>query len=201
MGIILRDICWGTHRPPPPPTPPGSLATDRPTRRPPRFGSTKVGGSPPPPLTAPKTVAHPSGSHIGWRWPPWSAWRVRSGRALRFVCCHGPMSSSVGQPEVLGGRILWLANSVWASAHCRRPQPTRLPLIQGQRKPMGKPVCRIPCGTSAAKLLLPEATTHAKPLGWLEGSVWDYSRHWSSGFAIPQIAAGILTVGAVCRDH
>ena len=26
---------------------------------------------PPPPLTAPKTVAHPSGSHIGWRQPPW----------------------------------------------------------------------------------------------------------------------------------
>ena len=28
------------------------------------------GSSPPP--TAPKTVAHPSGSHIGWRRPPWS---------------------------------------------------------------------------------------------------------------------------------
>ena len=34
------------------------------------FGSTKgVGGCPPPPA-APKTVAHPSGSHIGWRRPP-----------------------------------------------------------------------------------------------------------------------------------
>ena len=32
-----------------PPTPPGSLAADCPTRRPPRFGSTKVGGAPPPP--------------------------------------------------------------------------------------------------------------------------------------------------------
>ena len=51
----------------PPPPPPGSLAADRPTRRPPRFGSTKGGGPPPP--TAPKTVAHPSGSHIGWRRP------------------------------------------------------------------------------------------------------------------------------------
>ena len=34
------------------------------------FGSTKVGlGSPPP--TAPQTVKHPLGSHIGWRRPPW----------------------------------------------------------------------------------------------------------------------------------
>ena len=41
--------------PPDPPPPPGSPAADRPTRRPPRFGSTK--GSPPPPTT-PKTVVH-----------------------------------------------------------------------------------------------------------------------------------------------
>ena len=52
MGIILRYACWGTHRPPPPP---GSLAADRPTRQPPRCGSTK--GQP----TAPKMVAHPLG--------------------------------------------------------------------------------------------------------------------------------------------
>ena len=46
MGIILRYVCWGTHRPPP-----GGPAADRPTRRPPRFGSTKGGeGSPPPPF-------------------------------------------------------------------------------------------------------------------------------------------------------
>ena len=77
MGIILRYVCWGTHRPPP-----GGPAADRPTRRPPRFGSTKGGGGvpppplrrgvgvPPPPPTAPQTVEHPSGSHIGWRQPP-----------------------------------------------------------------------------------------------------------------------------------
>ena len=29
MGIILRYVCWGTHRPPPPP---GSPAADCPTR-------------------------------------------------------------------------------------------------------------------------------------------------------------------------
>ena len=79
MGIILRYVCWGTHRPPP-----GGPAADRPTRRPPRFGSTKGGGGvPPPPLwrgvgvppppTAPQTVEHPSGSHIGWRQPPWTS--------------------------------------------------------------------------------------------------------------------------------
>ena len=57
----------------PPPPPPGSLAADRPTRRPPRFGSTNGGGGGvPPPPTAPKTVAHTSGSHVGWRRPPWS---------------------------------------------------------------------------------------------------------------------------------
>ena len=44
MGIILRYVCWGTYRPPP-----GSPAADRPTRRPPRFGSTKGGGGGPPP--------------------------------------------------------------------------------------------------------------------------------------------------------
>ena len=40
MGIILRYVWWGTHRPPPPRSP----AVDRPTRRPSRFGSTKGGG-------------------------------------------------------------------------------------------------------------------------------------------------------------
>ena len=45
------------------------------------FGSTKgggrgppppsEGGGVPPPPTAPQTVEHPSGSHIGWRRPPW----------------------------------------------------------------------------------------------------------------------------------
>ena len=70
--------------PPPPPPPPGGggAAAYRPTRWPPRFGSTKGGGvsppalggggvgvTPPPPPTAPQTVAHPSGSHIGWRRP------------------------------------------------------------------------------------------------------------------------------------
>ena len=29
------------------------------------------GWGPPPPPTAPQTVEHPSGSHIGWRRPPW----------------------------------------------------------------------------------------------------------------------------------
>jgi hypothetical protein len=37
-------------------------------------GSPPFGGGwgPPPPPTAPQTVEHPSGSHIGWRPPPWA---------------------------------------------------------------------------------------------------------------------------------
>ena len=59
MGIILRYVCWGTHRPPPPP---GGPAADRPTRRPPRFRSTKGGGrAPPPPLQPPKLSHTPRG--------------------------------------------------------------------------------------------------------------------------------------------
>ena len=55
MGIILRYVFWGTHR-----APPGGPAADRPTRRPPRFGSTKEGGRVPPPPTAPQR------SHTPW---------------------------------------------------------------------------------------------------------------------------------------
>ena len=44
MGVILRYLSWGTHRPPP-----GGPAADRPTRRPLRFGSTKGGGRAPSP--------------------------------------------------------------------------------------------------------------------------------------------------------
>ena len=60
MGIILRYLCWGTHRPPPPPL--GGPAADRPPRRPPTFGSTKGGGGvPPPPLQPPKLSNTPRG--------------------------------------------------------------------------------------------------------------------------------------------
>ena len=68
----------GYHPPPPqgshyhlPLIPQGSPAADRPTRRPPGFGSAKGGAPPLPPTTPNKTVAHPLGSHIGWRQPPW----------------------------------------------------------------------------------------------------------------------------------
>ena len=44
MGIILRYVCWVPTDPPR-----RSPAADRPTRRPPRFGSTKGGGGPPHP--------------------------------------------------------------------------------------------------------------------------------------------------------
>ena len=40
------------------------------------------GGPPPPPPTAPQTVEHPSGSHIGWRQPPWTMCRRMFGPLL-----------------------------------------------------------------------------------------------------------------------
>ena len=72
MGIILRYVCWGTHRPPPPL---GSPAADDPTHRPPRFGSTKAGGEgglpppfggecPPPPLQPLKRLNTPRGQTL-----------------------------------------------------------------------------------------------------------------------------------------
>ena len=56
----MSYVFWGTHRPPP-----GSPAADRPTRRPPRIGSTKGRG--PPALQPPKLSHTPrlSGSHAG----------------------------------------------------------------------------------------------------------------------------------------
>ena len=47
---------------PPPPPPPGESST-------PKVWVNQDGGVPPP--TAPKMVAHSSGSHIGWEQPPW----------------------------------------------------------------------------------------------------------------------------------
>ena len=44
--------------PPPPLPPPGSLAADRPTRRPPRFGSTKGGAYSPQNCRTPLGVTH-----------------------------------------------------------------------------------------------------------------------------------------------
>ena len=61
MGIILRYVCWGTHRPPPPP---GSPAADHATRGAPRFGSTKGGGEWSPPPYSPQNGRTPLGA---WR--------------------------------------------------------------------------------------------------------------------------------------
>ena len=62
-----------------PPTPPPPRGAWRLTARPadPQgLGQPKGGGEAPPPPTAPKTVAHPSGSHIGWRQPPCAAPKI-----------------------------------------------------------------------------------------------------------------------------
>ena len=56
--------------PPTPPRPPGARRLTARLADPQGLGQPRGGGSPPPPTT-PKTVAHPSGSHIGWRQPPW----------------------------------------------------------------------------------------------------------------------------------
>ena len=55
--------------PPPPPTQGARWLTARPAD-PQDLGQSRGGSPPPPPPTTPKTVAHPSGSHIGWRQPP-----------------------------------------------------------------------------------------------------------------------------------
>ena len=56
IGIILRYVRWGTHRPPPPP--PGT-----------GFGSTKGGGGGGR-STTPEIVEHPSESHPALQPPP-----------------------------------------------------------------------------------------------------------------------------------
>ena len=51
------------------------------------------GWGPPPPPTAPQTVEHPSGSHIGWRQPPWwlrhlcFVWHACVLSRVMFVLC------------------------------------------------------------------------------------------------------------------
>ena len=75
----------------------GSPAADHPTRRPLRLGSSKRGwGYPPPfptppPLTTPKMVAPPPGSHIGWRQPPCAAPFAAGELGCNFLmfCCCG----------------------------------------------------------------------------------------------------------------
>ena len=68
MGIIFRYVCWGTYQPPPPPPRGARRLTARPAD--PR-GLGQPSPPPPPPPTTPKTVAYPSGSHLGWPQPPW----------------------------------------------------------------------------------------------------------------------------------
>ena len=56
--------------PPPPPPPPGARQLTARPADPQGVGQLGGGGGVPPPPTAPKIVAHPSGSHIGWQRPP-----------------------------------------------------------------------------------------------------------------------------------
>ena len=92
MGIILRYVCRGTHRPPP-----GGPAADRPTRRPPRFGSTKAGGgvpSPPPPwggwgpppLSPPKLSHTPRGHTLAGGAPRAVHGKLLMSAPLRTLC-------------------------------------------------------------------------------------------------------------------
>ena len=86
MWIILRYVFGVPTNPPRG----GWRLTARPTD-PQDLGQPRGGwGSPPP--TAPKTVAHPSGSHIGWRRPPWpgSKW-APCWRAQQTMRCGRPL--------------------------------------------------------------------------------------------------------------
>ena len=80
--MIFSLNWWGTHRPHRPPF--GSPAADRPTRQPPRFGSTKGGGRPHPPLP------------WGGVPPPPSTRDCRGGGGL----CAGCRSGQVGRHKV-----------------------------------------------------------------------------------------------------
>ena len=54
---------------PPPPPPRGTRRLTARPANPQGLGQPRGGGPLPPPPTTPKTVAHPWGSHIGWRRP------------------------------------------------------------------------------------------------------------------------------------
>ena len=76
------------------PPPPGEAR--RLTARPadPRgLGQPRGGGEGSPPPTAPKTVAHPSGSHIGWQRPPCP--RASSFAHQRLLWCIRGSNSTV----------------------------------------------------------------------------------------------------------
>ena len=97
-----------------PPTPPPRGAwrlTARPAD-PQGLGQPRGGGAPPPP-TAPKTGAHPSGSHIGWRRPPWKG-------VLLFVVplCQGPLVVSLLVLKRYGNGGLEVALQASSSVHC-----------------------------------------------------------------------------------
>ena len=82
MGIIFFLRYGVPTNPTPPPPPWGARRLTARPADPPRFGSTKGGGEPPaPPPSTPKTVAHPSGSHIGWQQPPCRRHMTHSGWA------------------------------------------------------------------------------------------------------------------------
>ena len=103
MGIILRYVCWGTHRPPPPWG--GGAVADRPTRRPPRFGSTKGGWVPFPPLQPPKLSHTPRGHTL-------------AGGGPRAVRLQGDHRVVLGSDNVMVGTHYQALPSV--SAACTR---------------------------------------------------------------------------------
>ena len=74
---------------------------------PPPFGG--GWGSPPP--TAPQTVEHPSGSHIGWRPPPWESLTTHAekgaGTKTTLYVCEEEEEEVEEKVEVCGGSGGW----------------------------------------------------------------------------------------------
>ena len=88
MGIILRYVCWGTHRPPL-----GSPAADRPTRQPPRFGSAK----PPPPPYNPQNGCTPL--RVTYWLPPTPVPDIARLSIPRIVLAPAPEKTVVTGPQ------------------------------------------------------------------------------------------------------
>ena len=107
MGIILRYVCWGTHRPPPPPRGAWRLAA-RPAD-PQGLGQPRGGDAPPPP-NSPQNCHTPRGHTLVGGGP----------RVLPPSCGHGgggtPLMTNPGRHT-----NRWLSGQRPLASRCRHP--------------------------------------------------------------------------------
>ena len=119
MGIILRHVCWGTHRPPPPPPAPSQTPAgivSRQTREPMAKGGGWENGlqSPPPPpstqfsprpATAPATAPVTAPSHTCGRGLRYSSeQRLASVICVWGLCPGGICRRSLGRTDLCRSR-------------------------------------------------------------------------------------------------